>query len=595
MQNLGKLIALACISLFSINAQCQFISPAMEYNKRIEAVQNISALSTGLMGENVNTYDGSTYFSVTDIDLPGNADLPVRLARHLSVQVQPVTGVPYDTRLLGAGNWDVDVPYIAATFPNQAIWGAQRCSSGSTPPSSIGYFRNDEYWFGISLHLPDRGNSSVLAIHANTPRPSTGGPYRLTTIDRDVFDCIPMKSGLTGEGFRMTSSSGVKYYFDVAVSRSAGSLTKSLITNAESYVSLSLGRTHHYLLASKVEDRFGNTVQYQYDSNGYATRIWSNDGRSIALNYGNGKLTSAVANGQTWSYQYDTNGDLTSVVLPDNSKWLYAYSGTLKPRYPMSPELEGVWEWCSNDSGIHLSSYEISSTHPSGATGVFSFDTRRHYRSGVSAHSCIQEWYDHRTPGPGQGITPLPTYSLVVPYYFDLLSLTQKTLSGPGTETMTWTYNYDDQIIGLWGSQAAPTTYPCTTCPDSKTVTQTNPDGTKLKMRYGILYWVNEGRLLQTEVLDANGTTVRSETIEYLSDADAANQLFYAQYGSLTGGSSSPSTRSVRPAVKRTINQDGNIFKWEVSKSCNAGGATTHCFDIYANPTKITHSSTSTP
>lgn len=118
MRHLEKLIILTCISLFSISAPCQMLSPAMEYNKRIEAIQNIAVLNTGLMGENINTYDGSTYFSVTDIDLLGNADLPVRLARHLSVQVQPVTDGPYDTRLLGAGNWDVDVPYIAATFPN---------------------------------------------------------------------------------------------------------------------------------------------------------------------------------------------------------------------------------------------------------------------------------------------------------------------------------------------------------------------------------------------------------------------------------------------------------------------------------------------
>src|SRR5690554_6088102 len=60
------------------------IQPYVEYRKRVEAAQNISPLEHGLFGEQVSLYNGSTTFSVTDIDLPGNNALPVRLARRLT-------------------------------------------------------------------------------------------------------------------------------------------------------------------------------------------------------------------------------------------------------------------------------------------------------------------------------------------------------------------------------------------------------------------------------------------------------------------------------------------------------------------------------
>ncbi|MFT3755985.1 MAG: hypothetical protein QM769_08560 [Pseudoxanthomonas sp.] len=593
MQRIATYFALFGLSLLAFDALGQGIAPYLEYRKRIEAVQNITPLDNGLFGDKVSNYDGSTHFSVTDIDIPGNNGMPVKLVRYLSVETQPQSMIStvYDTRLRGIGNWNVDVPYMAATYPSQASWSAQRCSAGVVPDYMIGYFRKDEYWFGVTVHLPERGNTSVLGLYPDVPHPSSGGPYRLATVERDVFDCIPMQSGLSGEGFRMTTTEGLRYYFDVAVSRNAGILKKQLTDNVGVMIPMTLPRTHYYLLASKVEDRFGNTLQYQYNSNGHATRIWSSDGREIVLAYANGKLSSATGHGRTWQYQYDANGDLATVNLPDGSQWRYAYTGTLLPRVPSFPELEGEWVWCSPEQGVASNNYRLQVTHPSGATGLFQFLNSRHYRSGVHATSCIQEFYDNSGPGPGGGVTPTPTYSLVVPNYFDVMSLTSKVISGPGTAAMTWQYDYGTDPIPLWGSHTQPATYPCTTCTQFKTVTVTNPDGTKLRQRYGVLYWVNEGRLLQSEALDANGAVVRTEVTEYMADADANNQALYTDYGALLGGVSSPSVAWVRPVVKRTTTQQGRSFKWEVDKTCIVGSTTTYCFDAYARPTKVTRSS----
>jgi len=103
------------------------IHPYLEYRKRVEAAQSISPLDNGVFGDEVSLYNGATEFSVTDIDIPGNSVLPVQLGRRLSVELQPQSMLaPYDSRLLGVGNWDIEVPYMAAVFPLPTGWAATR-------------------------------------------------------------------------------------------------------------------------------------------------------------------------------------------------------------------------------------------------------------------------------------------------------------------------------------------------------------------------------------------------------------------------------------------------------------------------------------
>lgn len=155
----------------------------VEYAKRIKATQQISALENGFAGEHVSLSNGSTSFSVTDIDVPGNFGLPVQLARTLAIELQPQDDIqPYDSLLRGTGNWDVDVPLMAATYPTSTGWSAQRCSQGSVPGLAFGpnmAFSRGEAWQGIAIHLPGRGDTTALGLDAAVPVPSSGGPYRL--------------------------------------------------------------------------------------------------------------------------------------------------------------------------------------------------------------------------------------------------------------------------------------------------------------------------------------------------------------------------------------------------------------------------------
>ncbi|WP_457097720.1 RHS repeat domain-containing protein [Lysobacter sp. P5_B9] len=562
------------VCLLFASVQALAIEPFQEYRKRVESSQNIAALTDGLFGDKVNLYNGQTTFSGVDIYLPGNNSLPVQLLRQFSVQILPQNSTGWDTSLGGAGGWDVDVPYISAMLGAVSGWSNQRCSSNWVPSVNPS-FQTTEIWQGNSIHIPGGGDRTMLGVEAQTPVQQDGVTHRITTSERDSFDCIPMLGGLAGEGFRMKTTSGVRYYFDVAVQRYGGTMTRPL----DSKIVASTSRTKVYLLASKIEDRFGNTVNFQYNANGNPTRIWSSDGREIVLTYVNDLLNTASAAGKTWSYQYTTvegQARLSAVVQPDTSRWQFTYSNSLRP-------VDQSWDgdsdpYCAIQPPELPANFTFTVTHPSKAVGTFTFSNTRHYRSGVHISECLQR---HAPPG---GEFSSDYWILNTPYFFDVMSLGQKTISGPGlTQPMTWMYDYGISDQSLWGS-GGPAVYPCTTCATEKSVTVTNPDGTKTKYRYGFLYALNEGRVLGVDTLDAGNVVRRSEITDYMSEAEAASgQGFFTRYGLIYNGDD-PSTARVRPLVRRIVQQDGATFTSEVAKGCTT--ATAYCFDAFARAAK---------
>ena len=438
-------------------------------------------------------------------------------------------------------------------------------------------------WQGVQVHVPGEGDRRLLGIGLlPIPKPTGGATYRYSTVARDVFDCVPLAGG--GDGFRMTTTMGLRYYFTVTAIRSAAAIRKrTFVTDPvdSDQQMIFLARSRYYMLATKIEDRFGNAIEYTYNSSGHPTRIWSNDGSEILLTYTNGRLNSASSNGLTWQYHYVQAGDeynLSSVVLPDASKWQYAYTGNLKPYWSGVAEVEQS-AFCDTDPLMINAGYEVTATHPAGAEGQFSFINRRHWRSGVAYTECEME-----------GFPPYDVvFNLRTPHFFDVMSLKHKTISGPGIDApMTWSYDFGSGFQDLFGVHGQPITYPCTNCDTEKTVALTHPDGSQTLHRFGIQYWKNEGRLLATERRDAGGTVLRAETIDYVTDAQAPSQNFYTEYGGGLGDGSDPSTRWVRPEVRRTTIQQGRTHKWEVDA---AACAPKLCFDILARPTRVVKSS----
>ena len=568
------------------------VEPYQEYRKRIESSQTLTALTDQMMGDSTSLYNGSTEFSVTDIDIAGNNALPVQLTRRLPIKIEPAGVTSYNPDLGGAGNWDLDVPYISGMFDSRYGWGSswapnQRCSLLGVPQVS-GAFNTADIWQGNTVHVPGGSDRVMLVTEPQTPVPSDGQPHRWTTRERDAFTCIPMKGGLSGEGFAMTTASGLRYDFDVAVTRAGGTMNYYVhglffeLPNGGTVV-----RTKIYLLASKITDRFGNTVSFEYNAVGNPTSISSSDGRFIALAYANGRLSAARANGREWRYQYGTgvaDGLLTIVARPDASQWKYAYSGTLTPDY--EPWDGGSNASCSLKPPAIVNDFDLTITHPSGAAGVFHFSNTRHFRSGIHASACQEK------TTPSDGSTFIHTYVLAVPNYFDVMSLKSKNLSGPGLVAMTWTYDYGITKEGLWGTNGQAGNYPCGTCDTEKLVTVTQSDGTRRQYRYGFLYALNEGRLLGSSVIDANGVVQRTEATTYLPEVSASSQSFFPRYGVIINGDD-PSTATVRPVISQTTQQDAVTFSMQVDSGSACGGAGVYCFDVYGNPTRVTKSSNS--
>jgi hypothetical protein len=146
--------------------------PDEEYELKLHAAQQVSPLTSELAGEEVSMYDGSTTFSVTDADIPGNNALPVRIGRRLKIIDRHMEG-----NLPGFGDWDLDLPRIEGTFLADRGWkleGAAPAGHGQSPPTTTSSTR------------PSAGGRPVPMPTASVPatRPAAGRSQPVATACR---------------------------------------------------------------------------------------------------------------------------------------------------------------------------------------------------------------------------------------------------------------------------------------------------------------------------------------------------------------------------------------------------------------------------
>jgi YD repeat-containing protein len=476
-----------------------------EYDKKIKAAQDVGVLGNDLAGDRVNFYTGATSFRVTDISLPGNAfglslgrSFEVGYDTNLAARPGPdvYTREIEETKLHAFGDWDLDVPHISTTMTQDAGWivdsgvPTNRCSvvgqvnasgaaANGAPPyagSSPNAFHADTYWSGYTLHTPGGDQTLLLAALPNAERPGSGGPFHWTTNQNWWISCLPTIANGVGEGYVAWAPDGAKYTFNWLSKRNTTSLMNRAEHDANDYGSHYkhyVFRADYSMLPTRIEDRFGNWIAYQWSSDAFARLLKMSSGPtgstvaelSITLAYnGDGLVSSATDGTRTWTYQYNL-GSLTRVVLPDASYWQYDFSTIgfdLRPKpfcdTEISPSLPEYYWACFGDGDIAPYYNEALVVHPSGARILFTFEN--HYQYSPSSN----------------GSYPV--------------NIASKTISGSGLVPATWKYSFLPSKAEIRDACQAKH------CPTRILTDQVNPDNSLSRRIFGVMPGVDESVLL---------------------------------------------------------------------------------------------------
>ena len=602
--------AVLCAALFgSWPAAAQTTTPANfvweEFSDRIGKTEKVTALGPDLFGDNVRLANGELGFEITDITLPGNNALEVKLTRTYDV-VSRKTYTP-DAML---ADWQIKVPNISGSYTQD--WGTGtdagspgRCSTSWLPADPL-YFDTREFWNGLSVNIPG-GGGELLRTEAGVTQPQDGGAYPWTTSGQIFFACLPTIQNAGGEGFMAITPDGTRYWFDWLAQTVEPTLKKYQYyydngSEPQPQPWRFLQRRKNLLLATKVQDRFGNTVQYTYANAWNAapklTAITASDGRQLTLTYSGDHVSSISDGTRQWQYQYNSSASrrgLSAVVLPDGSQWSINFGdftrAVLKYADVMSPQPGEMFRNCiENEVPVPYPAEFISGTmvHPSGATGQFTVTSLEHGRSHVPLN-CRGIDY---TPGFGNNPNDDVNTYAISGYS---LTLTEKTISGPGLPTLRWQYAYTPNIsiyrypgqtdanpVCTLGSAAACAAPPCTNegCAQSSITTVTGPGGEWIRYSHGNTYRYNEGKLLKAEVGTGPGDIQRVTTYRY--DLASTGQAYPPRYGtSVQFSGEGWASEYHRPQLETHITQQGTVFSSVSSQ-----------LDYFARPHQVARYST---
>ncbi len=567
-----------------------------ESHKLIRANDTVGSLGVDLFGDEVNLYSGALSFAAVDVDLPGNDDLPMRIARKFSVE--SFGGARSSALYLAGafGDWELDLPMIHGTFSEldgfkvagPSSLGRERCTGFDEPPpaagSPDGFFSSHEFWHGTSLYVPGIGDQEILhrsSVNMLAPGGDVAA-YPLVTRDHWQIACtvVLQNGGESGtgrdEGYSVLSPSGIRYRFDWLTYRLVQGITKPKPDSTSSAILAPVGsvlaRKEARLYPTLITDRFGNSVNLNWVGTQLRS-MTASDGRVITLTYVNGtnRIATVSDGGRLWRYAYDANNNLDSVTRPGGTAWLYDLTPLFHAR------VEYFSPGFCNSGTMANTSFTGTITHPSGAVGTFTVAPTRHGRSYVP-YNCI-------TTGPNFG-------HLTQPGTFDTLALTNKQIAGPGLGSIGWEYTYsvaEPCYVSGFGGQTPPNPCPSTLESKPKSVSvrlsevplSGSPRDTVSLYTFGTRFEIDEGKLQKLQV----GDGVVWDRIDEFTYASSAGKAFPnpVGYSDNIRGDADFSQRIAPQAMKRsTFNGvlNGVSFTWTASN-----------WDIYGNPTETSRSS----
>ncbi len=537
---------LVALALAVVTATVQANVPLWdEYAAHVKRAEQISALGPNDFGDRISLQSGALTLQTTEVDIKGNNALPVRISRSFQPRSNSMgRGLPTSWRVSDRAfaDWDLDLPHIGGVFSVIAGWPAARCSAGNgvppyvwLPSSGAGAGPFD-YWSGTSLNVPGEGAQLLMPVNTDTPRP-TGSDARWVTRDFSAIACLPAIRNGSGEGFIATRPDGTRYWFDWMGAHHEPNLAMTKAHGGPGPTYVLLERRNMRLYATRVEDRFGNWVNYTYHPTQAHERprlanIQSSDGRSITLDYnGDGFVTRVAAHGRTWTYQYAGTGQqagLSLVQLPDNTAWRYDLAALRNMPLAYNTGAPGEpYRSCGNPGDPIAAQPTGSVTHPSGATASYVLDIQRFVRAGIDPYG----------PNCAIGNPSNPNDdSDWVPVAWDAFAVRSKTVQAAGAQTTQWRYQYQAGFS-----------------------TEVFGPGSYERHTFGNTFGSDEGQLFQVEKGTGPGQILSSQRHTY------EPRLSGMPFRSPIGASVMPrgedfADRHPRPLTGTTTLQDGDSF-----------------------------------
>ena len=334
-----------------------------------------------------------------------------------------------------------------------------------------------------------------------------------------------------------------------------------------------INREEALMYVTKVEDRFGNTLTYNWNGNDLVS-IVASDGRELDFSYGlSTPLVSTItlksaggAHARTWTYSYNTSGaapTLTRLQLPDGSAWTYSLGSLQMAAFDTSFQNGS----CPGTGQLDISGGGPATgniTAPSGLNAAFTVQAMLHGRSYVP-QTCIG------VPGQpaNRGIPAIPDQ-----YY--QFSLTQEVLTGPGIPAETWTYSYSPPNQSRSSDPCASSN----SCPSTVYTDVTDPDGYDTRYTYSNRFDASEQELLSTtDYSGGSGSAALRSTVN--TYANPTGGPWPTSYGlDLQSRNNHAQNEELSPLQKRVVSQDGTTFT-----------TTVNSFDPFARATSETSSS----
>ncbi|MFT4046983.1 MAG: RHS repeat-associated core domain-containing protein [Solimonas sp.] len=506
-----------------------------------------------LLGERYDPYSGNISFSQTDVRIKGTGPEIIISRRYSLSDTQYRHYYAYENFARQPnefGNWDLEVPNItvvllrtqsSSNIPSVSLgYSSTTCSAGlpeaphiKRTSGAIGIYGRD-YSGGYYLNIPKKEPQLVYTRSSVT---SSEGAFPLLTKDNWQISCssdaVADGGGSVGEGFIVHSPDGVTYYLNHLTTRS-GYLTTYLPSESAGG---NFFFARYKMQATKIEDRYGNTVSYNYNSAGRVSSVVASDGRSVTINYNSdGLIASISSSGRTWAYgyspsYYDSGAYLlSSITRPDGSAWSFAFDYLDIPQYGANSQ---------NPFGTITTPY------------------------GLTAKYTVEPPIKHAAPCIHISDVYIRGHGFHGP------ALVAKEYYGANIGSFTWSYDYSSS----WTTSSS----------SNRVTTISNPDGSSSIQTLQTSTCNNyAGYEIQEDLLDSAGTTARSTVTSYAEGATigyAPDSSTFNSVARTSGFVNATTVGKLGNKTSITLSQDGSVYTTNFTS-----------YDLYGHPLSETAS-----